>query len=159
MKIFIYPWLDGYMWWKIIFYNILIINHNNDNNNNNNNNMKANKMKMEFRWDLEHPEKCITEYIPTRPTKSKCILYLSMYTFCRTWCRQILNRRWTQHFTTELARVTSSCVNKIVSRTHNWKPLAVVLQLLVFVHMRAGRGITIKFRKSFRARLDWQSEA
>jgi hypothetical protein len=35
-------------------------------------------MKMEFRWELEHPEECIKEDNPARPTKKKCILCQSM---------------------------------------------------------------------------------
>ena len=74
MKIFIYRWFNEYLWWKIIFYNILQISHDN----NNNNNTKTNKMKMEFRWKLEHPEECIKEDNRTRPTKTE-VYFVSIY--------------------------------------------------------------------------------
>ena len=68
----------------IVLYSILLISHNNynnynnNNNNNNNNNTKTNKMKMEFRRELEHPEECIKEDNPTRPTKIE-VYFVSIY--------------------------------------------------------------------------------
>jgi hypothetical protein len=67
--------------------------------------MKTNKIKMEFRWELEHPEECIKEDNPTRPTKrSVFCTYLWAHSVERA--ADMLNRRRTRYFTGELPGVT-----------------------------------------------------